>query len=641
MKNFRNIIIFMLIAFVALIAFQWYWIENAIAVKKEQFDRNVVEAMNATVAKIDKQEVIFLAKKKIREQERKSLEALAQPRKNPFPKRTKSQEPKPDLVKNQTIKKGDIAKSPNGRKKDSIPEGRLPSYEVVFNQPSDAFTGINRGVTNNELTFFKQMFEDQNRFWQNFNAGSQFFIGHDNGIEDIIATLDAEMNNMEFGTESYYIQQIDPLTGAIYLQSTTNVQQRPKHLPRNKTKKDTIRVDTQAKKPVKLVKSKPKEEVKTEQLRQENFEKTRNKAAIVKDVFTDFLQGNRTIFERLNQQMLDTLLKEELSNRGIAIKYEYGVKNIDKMIFTSYAENYDPKSSEKSYNVRLFPNDAMQQDQFLYVYFPERDQLIMGNMNTVFGSSIALLFLIGGIFYASINTMLQQKKLSTIKNDFINNMTHEFKTPISTISLAVEVMKDASVIKDKQKTDRYLGIIKDENNRLSLQVEKVLQMALLEKGEVKLNKQEIDIHEVIEQVYQNLGVQIEQKNGQVFLELEANNPIIEGDEVHLTNIVYNLMDNANKYSKESPQITIASENVNGSLKLTIRDEGIGMSKDQISRIFDRFYRVSTGNVHDVKGFGLGLSYVKKMLDLHNANIEVDSKINEGTTFTLYFHTQNV
>ncbi len=215
-------------------------------------------------------------------------------------------------------------------------------------------------------------------------------------------------------------------------------------------------------------------------------------------------------------------------------------------------------------------------------------------------------------------------------------MTHEFKTPISTISLAVEVMKDNEVKKDGSKMSRYLNIIQDENRRLGTQVEKVLQMALLDKGEVKLRLGEVDVHETIEQVLTNLSVQIEQKNGIVNLELEAENPVIEADEVHLTNIIYNLLDNANKYSPENPAITIRTENVGNSLKISILDKGIGMTKEQIARIFERFYRVPTGNLHDVKGFGLGLSYVKKMVESRNGQIFVESKLGEGSKFEIIF-----
>jgi two-component system phosphate regulon sensor histidine kinase PhoR len=215
-------------------------------------------------------------------------------------------------------------------------------------------------------------------------------------------------------------------------------------------------------------------------------------------------------------------------------------------------------------------------------------------------------------------------------------MTHEFKTPISTISLATQVLQDDSVKKDTSKISRYLHVIQDENRRLGTHVEKVLQMALLDKGEVKLRFETVNVHEIIEQVLQNLSIQIEQKEGVIDLELNAENPEIQADELHLTNILYNLVDNANKYSPENPVIKIATENTPEGLKISVSDNGIGMEKDQINKIFDKFYRISTGNLHDVKGFGLGLSYVKKMAEAHQAKIALSTKLGEGSCFELVF-----
>lgn len=356
----------------------------------------------------------------------------------------------------------------------------------------------------------------------------------------------------------------------------------------------------------------------------------------MRNVLTDVIHGSRDIYERLDRQTLDTLLKNELKIRGIFIPYQYGVKNSSNLIFSSFAVNYTPDLLKKAYKVLLFPNDLQPQNHFLYVYFPDTQGFILRNMWTVFLSSLLLFLVVGGVFYSSISTMFKQKKLAEIKNDFINNMTHEFKTPISTISLAVEVMKDGEVKKDKGKMNRYLNIIQDENRRLGTQVEKVLQMALLDKGEVKLRLDSVDIHGTIEQVLTNLSVQIEQKNGIVNLKLKADKSEIVADEVHLTNIIYNLLDNANKYSPENSEITICTENLANSLKISISDKGIGMTKDQMARIFERFYRVPTGNLHDVKGFGLGLSYVKKMVELHNGQIFVESKLGEGSKFEIIF-----
>jgi two-component system phosphate regulon sensor histidine kinase PhoR len=241
-----------------------------------------------------------------------------------------------------------------------------------------------------------------------------------------------------------------------------------------------------------------------------------------------------------------------------------------------------------------------------------------------------------GCFYAAVSTIIKQKKVADIKNDFINNMTHEFKTPISTISLAVDMAREQAENRDSKKPlQRYLNIIRDENHRLGDHVEKVLQMALLERGQISLIYSAVNIHDIIERVLNNIGVQIEKKQGEVTLEFEAQNEIVQADEMHLTNIIYNLVDNANKYSLTTPNIKVATRNDENGLFFSVSDTGLGMNKEQLNRIFDQFYRVPTGNLHDVKGFGLGLSYVKKMVEAHGGTINVESKIGHGSMFEVF------
>jgi two-component system phosphate regulon sensor histidine kinase PhoR len=215
-------------------------------------------------------------------------------------------------------------------------------------------------------------------------------------------------------------------------------------------------------------------------------------------------------------------------------------------------------------------------------------------------------------------------------------MTHEFKTPISTISLAVDMAREQAENRDSKKPlQRYLNIIRDENHRLGDHVEKVLQMALLERGQISLIYSAVNIHDIIERVLNNIGVQIEKKQGEVTLEFEAQNEIVQADEMHLTNIIYNLVDNANKYSLTTPNIKVATRNDENGLFFSVSDTGLGMNKEQLNRIFDQFYRVPTGNLHDVKGFGLGLSYVKKMVEAHGGTINVESKIGHGSMFEVF------
>ncbi len=609
----------MFLAMLCLIGFQWYWVENAFAVKKEQFDRKVMESLYETIRKVEKQEVIFLANQKIKADENKRLQAILHA--EPKPSKRKTQHRKPSAqdslnhLASRDLNVYDGEHSPMNYNQ--------IYYESKTILPSD-IGGPNLIVfPENRLHFIKNMLSEQNLMWERFNKNAHEIFDREESLDEIINTLNEQVGFPKLPSETirYSLNQDGTLGPS-----------------GNSASGFTFRFNTKGDSLSKKQVSKPAP-VSTENIKVA-LEKKQNKAELVRDVFKDFIKGNRNIYERLNQQMLDTLLRHDLHNNGITIPFEYGVKNNGNMIFTSYALNFNPQLASKSYNVRLFPNDAMVQDQFLYVYFPEKESFILGNMWSVFGTSALLILMIGGIFFSSVSTMLNQKKLSNIKNDFINNMTHELKTPISTISLAVEVMKDEQVRMDKSKTTRYLNIIHDENKRLGNQVEKVLQIALLEKGDVKLHLDEVNLHEIIEHVSQNLSVQIEQKGGRLHMYLNAGQPVLLGDEVHITNIVYNILDNAIKYSKETPEITITTADSNQGLMLKVEDKGIGMNKEQLSRIFEKFYRVPTGNVHDVKGFGLGLSYVKKMVELHNGHVKVTSKPTEGSTFEIFLPLEN-
>jgi len=236
----------------------------------------------------------------------------------------------------------------------------------------------------------------------------------------------------------------------------------------------------------------------------------------------------------------------------------------------------------------------------------------------------------------AILIIFRQKKLSMIKNDFINNMTHELKTPISTISLASQMLQDGSISNTPSTIAHVSRVISQESKRLSFQVEKVLQMAVFNEGRLKLKFREFDLNNMVETVTGNFELRVKNKNGNLRTQIKAENALVKGDEVHITNVIFNLLDNAMKYSKDNPEIVVTTENRKDQLLISIQDNGIGIAKENQAHIFERFYRVPTGNVHDVKGFGLGLSYVKKIVDLHHGTIKVESAINKGTTFKIYF-----
>jgi two-component system phosphate regulon sensor histidine kinase PhoR len=253
----------------------------------------------------------------------------------------------------------------------------------------------------------------------------------------------------------------------------------------------------------------------------------------------------------------------------------------------------------------------------------------------IVGATLFTLIIISA-FFVTVKALLKQKKLSEIKSDFINNMTHEFKTPLATISLAVDALKNEKVINNRQKMDYFTGIIKEENKRMNKQVETILQAALLDRNEVQLNLNRLHAHELIDSALNNIYLQIEEKKGKIDINYAASKDLLMADDVHFTNLVSNLLDNAVKYSKDNLHIKLSTHNTANHFLIKIEDNGIGMNKETVSKIFEKFYRAHTGNLHNVKGFGLGLSYVKTMVDAHHGTIKAESVPGKGTSFTLSF-----
>ncbi len=276
-------------------------------------------------------------------------------------------------------------------------------------------------------------------------------------------------------------------------------------------------------------------------------------------------------------------------------------------------------------------------EEELWVIVPNVRSILLPSLGWMIGGSMLFTMVICTAFFVTVRTMLMQKKLSEIKSDFINNMTHEFKTPLATISLAVDALNNEKVLGSQEKMQYFRGIIKDENKRMNKQVETILQAALLDKEEIQLNMQPIKVNEVISHVVENFRLQLEAKNGTIQLSLNASKDLIKADEVHFTNLISNLIDNAVKYSKDDGlHINLTTQNAGNSIRIKLEDNGIGMSKETLGRVFEKFYRAHTGNIHNVKGFGLGLSYVKAMVEAQKGKIKADSTLGKGSTFTLEF-----
>lgn len=368
------------------------------------------------------------------------------------------------------------------------------------------------------------------------------------------------------------------------------------------------------------------------------YQSFQNRSIFTRNLQYQLALANRPIEQRINHEFLDKLLLHELRSNGIELDYEYVIKSYNQgkenIIFNS--PNYK-NTRKKEHQTPLFTNDiGSQKPNYLKVYFPRDNRHFLTDTGLMVLPTVILVLLIIGIFTYTIIIILQQKKLSMVKNDFINNMTHELKTPISTISLASQMLRDSTVNSAPATLERISGVIYDESNRLSMQVEKVLQMAVFNEGRLKMKFKSFDLHEVVTSVVHNFEIRVHSANGQITLDKKAEQFTIYGDQVHITNVLFNLLDNAVKYSKENPLIEVTTENKSDQVVVSVKDNGIGIAKEHQKQIFERFFRVPTGNIHDVKGFGLGLHYVSKIIDAHKGTIKVESSIGKGTKFMIYF-----
>ena len=568
-RKIQYIIALMSFALLGLIVFQMFWLGFTVRSKNDQFGSDVRDAMQQVVRKLSQQEMYYFMQRKIASDEnQKQLMAIAKP-----------------VEQKSKIKKKLRPVVPNNS---SLAMNLGKMKEPQF--PSDIL--VSKGV---EILPNGDIREHQ-----------EFSIDLNN--EDAISLMNGQ-------------KQIDEIFGEAIQRHNQMVQDSINKFKPLITKKIKVK----------------KPQIDRTIQYAETAQKVRNKTEMAKEVFNEYLFKKRSIYERVNYQVLDSLLRYEVKMKGIEIPFEYGISSLENPSYLHYASSMKYKvsglkSDKDTYSVNLFPNDYSNSESYLRVYFPNQDRYIIRNIWMMYATSLLLILVVLGCFYVAVSTIVKQKQLADIKNDFINNMTHEFKTPISTISLATQMLGDELVTASPSMFKRYLGIIRDENKRLGSQVEKVLQTAQMERGEVRLNLGTVNVHQIIERVLENISPQIELRDGIIDIDLQAENSEIQADEVHLTNIIFNLLDNANKYSPEKPIIKITTENTEKGLSIKVSDQGIGMTKESIKQIFEKFYRVPTGNVHDVKGFGLGLSYVKKMVEEHQGRINVVSKLGEGSEF---------
>lgn len=362
------------------------------------------------------------------------------------------------------------------------------------------------------------------------------------------------------------------------------------------------------------------------------------RADILRDVQTSLQLAKKPFRDRINIKILKSDIDAELAKRDIFVPFNIEVKDDRSLVIYETFQNSDPQKEIKfaKYSTKLFENDLGSVPGILSVYFPSKTSVIRDTMSYMVLPMIALLALLIGAFAYTLTIIFRQKKISEMKTDFMNNMTHEFKTPVATIMIASESLRDPEIAADERRVNRLANIIYDENVRLGNHIERVLNIAKLEKENLKIERVNVHINVVITAVLESMNLQLQKVNGELHTDISATDDLVIGDELHLSNVFFNLVDNAIKYSREAPIITVKTYNEKNNIIITVADKGMGMTKDQKEKIFDQFYRIPTGNIHNVKGFGLGLSYVNDIVKRLNGKIQVKSEKDKGTIFELTF-----
>ncbi len=357
---------------------------------------------------------------------------------------------------------------------------------------------------------------------------------------------------------------------------------------------------------------------------------------IIENLFSQSKKLSNLVENRISIKLVDSLLQREFRAADINTKYEFAVysPNRNKLVLQKTGK-YPSELFQSNFRFMLFPGDIFSQNDLLMVYFPHEQKFLITRLWILLVISFFLISAIIFSFTYVVSTVFEQKKVSEMRNDFINNMTHEFKTPISTISLACEALSDKDIVKTNGFYESYVKVISEENGRLSGMAEKILQSARFQKGDIILKMESVNIHDALNDAISKINLQIEKKGGVIHTDLNADEAIIQADRVHITNIVFNLLDNANKYTPWAPIIHISTKTIGKGILIAIKDNGIGIGKSNQKKVFDKLYRVPTGNIHNVKGFGLGLSYVKTIVEKHRGKITLESELKKGSSFSIY------
>ena len=620
-KKVVRIVIFLSgISLVGIVALQFIWFHKMLEMREDQFDRDVKAALQETAKRIEKDEGLYFLADRLKNitnvdtllsapTAAKMKDAVAS-RPPPRPKKKKIAKPNPVISGKQTSQKL------NGFYSNSVVIVSNGRTDTVFSSYQINIGPVSEIVQQPEEPF---MFPPN-------NAGDWFY-------EQQMIPPPFEFDVTDLNQEKFMMGDLNMMR---HLDSLRMAMMHEVPLERNHPgfgkrpeppKRDFLHA-----------KADPEKEKLNTQI--QKLEKQKNK---LNDALSRMMVEIKGIQSpaaiNLNIPGTRDILSSELAGRNISIPFEYVViSGTSDTISRSPGYKHDFNST--LYQANLFTDRIFEASDRIALYFPRKQNLLYHSMLWLMLASLFFTLIIVSTFIVSILVIIRQKKMSEVKSDFINNMTHEFKTPIATISLAADSIVNPRVMSDPERIHYYTRVIKEENKRMNNQVESVLQMALLDKKDFGLNLQPLDIHDLINQAIQNISLQIDKRGGQITSSLEALDSTAMVDEVHFLNVLFNLLDNANKYSPVKPEIDIRTFNNDQKLLIQVTDKGMGMDKDTKSRIFEKFYRRSTGNIHNVKGFGLGLSYVKAIVLATNGDIRVDSEPEKGSCFTIEIPVYN-
>jgi len=608
----------MALALVGVIAMQYYFLRQSYQLQSDLFDSNVKAALNNVVARISKQDAISFLSEKARYQNRKPAPVADSAQ--------KSMKPAFGVAKLQTV--AGVNMTDDGLI--HLPTSKTsPQHSLLIAKLRDSVTHM---LVQNK---FEQEMEDvsrtlsiQSRVEENeYGQLEQYVtIVPQNNVKAIanqtrllqkakqvkyLDTLHYTYIDPQFGRQVVSVPRLNPL----WVQE----QQRLKREKQLKQVQKLLQVEKAA----------------------ELSKAHKGQQAVFENLAQEYSRKDEPLKQRINQIWIDTLLRYELNTHGVSLPFSYEVTQAhnDSVIF-SKAMDVDGQKPvflpANTYHAPIFSQEVISDPGDLKVYFPQKNSLILSQMGGTMATTGGLLLFFIFCFGFTIYAILRQKKISEMKTDFINNMTHEFKTPVSTIMIASEALKDAEIAQDKGRVAKLAGIIYEENVRLGSHIERVLNIARIEKNDFKLDIKRIEINEIIAAVIDSMALKLQKHEVKLDLRLTEDEVFIKADELHFSNVIYNLVDNAIKYSHDTPELTIVTYVKGNQAVIRVADKGIGMNSDQQKKIFEQFYRIPTGNLHDVKGFGLGLSYVNTIVKRLNGTISVRSEKDKGSEFELKF-----